>query len=196
MKKVSSTKISSSMIAKGRTTRRLVIRPWKLSDYSRLVETQKKAGPRRDKFDTPPLVLKDLTREKFRKSVLEQRRTAKEDSRYVYNIFLKSGEYVGFMDVKTIVRQPYQWADIGYYVVNTYRGNGYAREAVRGLVKIAFEDLKFHRLEAVIDTDNKASIALAKSAGLTREGIRKHFWNQDGRWVDQVIFATTPELFR
>jgi RimJ/RimL family protein N-acetyltransferase len=111
-------------------------------------------------------------------------------------VFLRrTGELVGFLDVKPISRYPHKMADVGYFVINSYRGRGYAKEALRRLIFSVFKDLDLHRLEAVIDLDNKTSIAVAKSSGLYRECIRKHFWFQNGRWEDQVVFIATPELF-
>lgn len=103
---------------------------------------------------------------------------------------------MGFMDIKPISRFPHKMADFGYFITNSYRGNGYANEAIRKLVSASFKDLNLQRLEAVIDLDNKASIAVAKKCGLYQEGIRKHYWFQNGRWEDQMIFVATPELFK
>jgi len=91
---------------------------------------------------------------------------------------------------------PYQMASLGYLIINIYRGKGYATEAVKKVVKAGLNDLKFHRLEAAIDLDNKASIRLAMAAGLYREGIKKHYWYQNKRWDDQVVFIAVRELCR
>jgi ribosomal-protein-alanine N-acetyltransferase len=87
-------------------------------------------------------------------------------------------------------------ANLGYYIINTYRGNGYATEALSAIVPAAFADLKFHRVEAVMDLDNRAGVALARRAGLHREGIKKHYWFQNGKWDDQLIYIATPELYK
>jgi ribosomal-protein-alanine N-acetyltransferase len=50
-------------------------------------------------------------------------------------------------------------------------------------------------LEAAIDLDNHASIALARAAKLHDEGIKKHYWFQNNRWQDQRVFIAVPELF-
>lgn len=179
------------------TTKRLIIRPLDFKDFDAWIQAQEMTLSPLDKFDTGPLPLARRTRANFNRAVREQQRQAKKDSRYVWNIFLKrSGELVGFIDVNPISRVPHQLADIGYFVTNSYRGNGYAKEALRKVIPMVFKDLDLHRLEAVIDLDNKPSIRLAKSSGMYREGIRKHYWFQNGRWEDQLIFVATPELFK
>jgi L-amino acid N-acyltransferase YncA len=37
-----------------------------------------------------------------------------------------------------------------------------------------------------INLDNRRSIALAKSIGMQREGIRKHFIYENNQWVDPM----------
>jgi ribosomal-protein-alanine N-acetyltransferase len=178
------------------STRRLLLRPLELNDFQAWVTSQERAEPARNKFDTSPVPQERRTRAVFNKSVRRQHRQSRADSVYVWNIVLKkTGELVGHMDINPIMREPYMMANLGYYIINTYRGNGYAKEALRKLISHAFKDLDLHRLEAVIDVDNKASIALAKKSGLHREGIKKHYWFQNGRWEDQLIFIATPELF-
>jgi len=187
----------AKFIPKVCASRRLSIRPLNRDDYETWVDSQEKTRPALDEFDTGPLPLEKRTEATFVKAVREQQRQAKKDSRYVWNIFLKrSGELIGFIDVKPISRVPHQLADIGYFITNYYRGNGYAKEALRKVIPMIFKDLELHRLEVVIDLDNKPSIRLAKSCGMYREGIRKHYWFQNGRWEDQMVFVATPELFK
>lgn len=178
-------------------TKRLMIRPLELRDFKRWLKSQELTGEKRDKYDVVALPLKRRTYKTFKASVLRQRGSEKADRRYVWNLFLrKTGELIGFMDVKTINRDTYQMANFGYFITNHYRENGYAKEATRALVPAAFKKLGFHRLEAVIDLDNRASIALIKSSGFYREGIKKHYWFQNGRWEDQVVYIATPELWK
>lgn len=178
-------------------TKRLEIRPLALSDYQAWFEMHDSAEAPRNKFDWKPWPAKKRTRVVFRKAVLRHRRLAKTDTTYVWNIFLrKTGEMIGHFDISTLNRDPSQSANFGYLIINSYRGQGYAQEALEKLVPAAFRDLKFHRLEASVDLDNKASVRFTQRSGFHREGIKKHYWFQNGRWEDQLIFMTTPELWK
>ena len=108
----------------------------------------------------------------------------------------KSGVLVGVIDFCVLYRDDYQMANLGYQIHNRYWRRGYAIEAIKAGFKIAFKDIKLHRLEAAIDLNNKASIALAKKAGLFREGIKKNYLLENGQWVDQLVYVMTPELLR
>lgn len=178
-------------------TRRLVIRPLRVSDHRAWCDALDAAGKRRTQYDLdyakPSLRLKS----KIIVSVRRHQRYAREDDSYIWNVFRKSdGALVGWMDISTIKRDRYKMANFGYYIMSHQRGKGYGTEAARRLVKAGFEDLGFHRLEAATDPENKPSIALAKGIGLHDEGIKKHYWFQNNRWEDQRVFIAVPELFR
>jgi RimJ/RimL family protein N-acetyltransferase len=49
------------------------------------------------------------------------------------------------------------------------------------------------RLEAAINLDNKKSIRLVKAIGRRREGIKKRYWFEHGKWVDHLIYVANPE---
>lgn len=178
-------------------TKNLIIRPLALTDYQRWFDSHDLSKPQLDKFDAKPWPRKKRTKAVFKQAVLRQRKLAKDDKAYLWNLFLRStGEMVGHMDVSPLCRDSYQMANLGYFIINSYRGKGYAQEALRVLIPAAFRDLKLHRLEAAIDADNKASLRLARAAGLHYEGVKKHYWFQNGRWEDQKIFVSSPELWR
>ena len=178
-------------------TSRLELRPWRLTDFRAWVESIEMAWPKQDKFDMPPVPVKKRTYAVFKHHVLKQRKEAKNDEGYVFNMFLRStGEFVGWIDITTIARKTHQMANFGYFVINRHRKKGYAAEAVKRLIRAGHEDLNFQRLEAATDLDNHTSIAFAQAVGFHPEGVKKHYWFQNGRWEDQMVLVSTPELLR
>jgi 8-oxo-dGTP pyrophosphatase MutT (NUDIX family)/Arc/MetJ-type ribon-helix-helix transcriptional regulator len=67
-----------------------------------------------------------------------------------------------------------------------------ASEAVREQVRLAFEDLKQARVEALVDPDDEQAARIATWSGLQREGVRRGAVeapdSPEGR-VDRVVFA-------
>jgi ribosomal-protein-alanine N-acetyltransferase len=59
--------------------------------------------------------------------------------------------------------------EIGYRLVRSSWGRGYATEAVRAVRDYAFQSLGIRRLVALIDPDNHASIRVAKKIGMHYE---------------------------
>jgi len=80
-------------------------------------------------------------------------------------------------------------AEIGYWVGRRYRGQGYATEAARSLVKEAFGPLGLHRVEAAVFPGNAASVGVLRRLGFRYEGRHREAVRKDGRWMTDVRFA-------
>ena len=66
-------------------------------------------------------------------------------------------------------------------------------EAIHLILKYAFIQLKLHRLEANVQPDNVASVALIKRAGFIREGYSRRYLKICGRWRDHERWAILAE---
>ena len=78
---------------------------------------------------------------------------------------------LGFFNLSQIARGLLQSAYLGYAVGKPFAGQGYMRERHRARPAPRLHDLRLHRVEANIQPDNQASIALARGAGFQREGF-------------------------
>ncbi|PTS77735.1 GNAT family N-acetyltransferase [Sphingomonas sp. HMWF008] len=67
-------------------------------------------------------------------------------------------------------------AEIGYLLVRSAWGQGYAREAVSRLLDRLFADEGYRRVFADTDPDNAPSNALLESLGFTMEGRLRAEW--------------------
>jgi ribosomal-protein-alanine N-acetyltransferase len=63
------------------------------------------------------------------------------------------------------------------------------REALEAVLRLAFGALRLHRVEANIQPQNRASIALVKSLGFRREGYSRRYLKIGGRWRDHERWA-------
>ncbi len=80
-------------------------------------------------------------------------------------------------------------AELGYMIGREYWGNGYATEAVRGIIEYAFSELMLHRVYAVHLGSNTASGRVMLKAGMKYEGtMRDHIFKR-GRYEDAVIYG-------
>ncbi|HET6739210.1 MAG TPA: GNAT family N-acetyltransferase [Kribbella sp.] len=80
-------------------------------------------------------------------------------------------------------------ADLGFTLAAQYQGQGYASEAVRGLLQHLFVDRELHRVSAEADARNTASVRLLERVGFTREGLRPSNTWFKGEWTDDVLFG-------
>jgi [ribosomal protein S5]-alanine N-acetyltransferase len=103
---------------------------------------------------------------------------------------------VGFFNLSQIARGSLQSAYVGYAVGKPYAGHGYMREGLELVLRNAFLNLRLHRIEANIQPDNTASLALARGAGFRREGFSPRYLKIGGRWRDHERWAILAEDWR
>jgi RimJ/RimL family protein N-acetyltransferase len=86
--------------------------------------------------------------------------------------------------------------EIGYVFDPRFAGNGYATEAARALLALAFGHFALRRVVARIDARNEASAAVLRRIGMRQEA---HFvqaqWLK-GQWADEVNFALLAAEWR
>ena len=111
-------------------------------------------------------------------------------------LYRQSGRLVGVVNVSNIVRRTFQSASLGYYAFAGFAGQGLMREALQRVLAHAFGPLKLHRLEANIQPDNPASLALVRRCGFVREGFSRRFLKLAGRWRDHERWAILAEDWR
>ena len=79
--------------------------------------------------------------------------------------------------------------EIGYVFHPGFTGHGYATEAVRALLPLAFGELGLHRVTARVDARNLASARLATRLGMRQEAhLVENEWFKGG-WSDEFDFA-------
>lgn len=79
--------------------------------------------------------------------------------------------------------------ELGYALGRSHWGQGLAAEAVRAVLGHAFGALELHRVEAEVNPENRASVALLGRLGFTREGHLRDRWTAKGRTYGVDIFS-------
>ena len=88
-------------------------------------------------------------------------------------------------------------AEIGYTVDPAHAGKGYATEAVRALLQIAFEGLGVRRVIAQCFADNEPSWRLMERVGMRREQHTKQdSLHRNGEWLDGMMYAMLADEWR
>lgn len=80
-------------------------------------------------------------------------------------------------------------SEIGYVLHPAYQGKGIMNEAIQRVVDYAFNDLKFHSLEAIIDPRNLASEKLLIKNHFVKEAHLKENEFYEGKFLDTVIYS-------
>ncbi len=108
----------------------------------------------------------------------------------------EDGAIVGTINLSQIFRKVFQNAYLGYLLFDKFTGRGLMIEAVELVLKYAFQTLKLHRIEANVQPQNAASIAVLKRANFTKEGFSPKYLKIGGRWRDHERWAIIVEDWR
>lgn len=92
---------------------------------------------------------------------------------------------IGFYRMKL----PHYRTEIGYMLLPSFHGKGYASEAVLNLLNYGFNTLGFHSIEAVIYPENIGSQRVLEKCGFTREAYFKESEFHGGTFVDVAVYA-------
>lgn len=83
----------------------------------------------------------------------------------------------------------FKLGEIYYNLIPGCWNKGYGTEIAKSLIKFGFEDLKLHKVEAGVATENSRSIRVLEKAGMTREGLRRKILPIRGEWKDNYHYA-------
>ena len=72
-----------------------------------------------------------------------------------------------------------KWVEVGYRVLKNHWGKGYAPEACRTIIDLAFSKWGLKEVIAVLMKDNEKSAKTAEKIGLTYQGQRQEFYDMD-----------------
>ncbi len=114
----------------------------------------------------------------------------KTDDGYSFHVFDRErARLVGGIGLTQVRRGVAQMATLGYWVGEPFSRQGYTTEAVRLIVRFAFETLRLHRVEAACLPENVPSRRVLEKAGFIREGYARQYLQIAGDWKDHLTFA-------
>ena len=103
---------------------------------------------------------------------------------------------LGAVELSQIARGAFQSAYLGYHIGAPFARQGFMREGLGLVLDYAFRQLRLHRLEANVQPENAASIALVEALGFHREGYSARYLKLGGRWRDHQRWAILAEDWR
>lgn len=98
---------------------------------------------------------------------------------------------IGIISLLRIKPEHYR-TELGYMLLPAHWGKGYASEAVGAVVRHAFEQLKFHSIEAVVDPANTGSIKALLKNGFVKEGHFRENCLHNGVFLDSAVYSLIP----
>ncbi|MDP4099317.1 GNAT family N-acetyltransferase [Paenibacillus sp. P96] len=130
------------------------------------------------------------TEEHQLQKIMKYKADMMEDRRYSFVVCHKENDrIIGSVDLSFVMRGPLQNCMIGYSLDQAYNGKGYMTEAVKLVVRYAFDELKFHRIVGEVSPRNPGSIRVLEKAGFHKEGISRSNVKINGKWEDHQVLA-------
>jgi [ribosomal protein S5]-alanine N-acetyltransferase len=105
-----------------------------------------------------------------------------------------TGRRIGSIDVRPN-EEPFR-GDMGLWLGVPYQGKGYGTDAVKQILKYAFEDLMMEKVEAKIFVGNIGSRRIFEKCGFQLEGTIRCCAIKRGKFVDEWLFGILKEELR
>jgi ribosomal-protein-alanine N-acetyltransferase len=106
----------------------------------------------------------------------------------VSHVIVADGRVAGRITLNNVLRGVVQSANLGYWVDPAVHGRGVATAAVREIVRVAFDEMGLHRLQAGTILVNVASQRVLERNGFTRFGVAEQYLKIAGRWQDHAMY--------
>lgn len=161
------------------------LRPLKRSDILAL----KKQANDRTISRFIPLIHFPYTADHARRWVNHTLRLARNDSACQLGIELTFDKgIIGMMGIKNINKVDRN-GELEYWLGRDYRGRSYGSEAMRLMLRFAFDELRLHRVYAIVVELNVPSVRLLERYGFVREAVWRDASWIDGRWQDVYCYG-------
>ncbi|MDQ1536218.1 MAG: [ribosomal protein S5]-alanine N-acetyltransferase [Actinomycetota bacterium] len=103
-------------------------------------------------------------------------------------------QLVGMITLQSIIRGFHQSCTVGYWMAESAQGQGLASAALREATRIAFYDLRLHRVQAETSPENVKSQRLLERLGFVKYGVAEGYVKIAGVWQDDVLYQLlTPD---
>lgn len=108
-----------------------------------------------------------------------------------FYVFEKSNpdKIIGTVCIHNIAQNFYRSCEIGYKFSSEYHHRGYAYEALRKCIDIAFYDLNLHRINAYVCKGNMPSLRLLSKLHFITEGLCRDYLILNGQWCDHYLLS-------
>lgn len=171
------------------TSERLILRPYCPGDgalYFRMIRENWD-----HLYEFLPSLLEKMQNEAEAEAVIRwQNSEWQQRNLFIFGVWEKtSGSYIG----EAYLANP-DWhvpsLELGYFLLKASTGKGFATEAARALLRLAFEHMQVSRVDLQCREDNEASQRVAERCGFRPEGRQRlRHRKKDGALVDRLWYG-------
>lgn len=166
-------------------TKRLILRKIKAEDYKQMYENW--ACREECSRFFPWSAATDI--EVYKNRVLTWVDSYKDDFYFNWLIELKEPkEAIGIINLHDVDTE-HRSAETSYILAPEHWGKGLMTEALKCVLRYAFEALELNRVGADVFEGNVASEKVLEKCGFQREGIAKEKYEKDGMYFDATLYG-------
>lgn len=126
----------------------------------------------------------------FNKVLSDYNKTENRDACEFAVIEKNSSNYLGSADIYIQMKNSCGGlGEIGYFLLQTSWGQGYATEIATALTSFCFNELKFHKVCASCNALNTNSENVMKKIGMTKEGVIRKARYKNEQWYDEIRYG-------
>lgn len=160
------------------------IRKWRIDDKADLAENLNNKNILDNLRDGLPYPYTEKDAEEFIKAML----SADTNTTYAFAIIVDD-KVIGSIGVFRCDNIHYRTAEMGYYIGESYWGNGYMTSAVKQVCDYIFNNTDIIRIFAEPFANNIASCRVLEKAGFICEGVLRNNAFKNGSIVDMKMYA-------
>jgi RimJ/RimL family protein N-acetyltransferase len=167
-------------------TERLTLRPFRADDFDALYAIQSRPDVVRYLYWEP----RDerQVRDALAMRIAQTELTEPGQWLNLAVVVRESGVLVGDVALRWVSSE-HRSGEIGYVFHPDHRGHGYATEAAAAMLRLAFTEMKLHRVVGGLDARNLASAAVLERLGMRREAELVENEFVKGEWASEAIYA-------
>ncbi|MBB3661958.1 RimJ/RimL family protein N-acetyltransferase [Prauserella sediminis] len=172
-------------------TPRLVLRTFEQGDLDSLHAIRSREDVNRYLYSSP--LSRDETAAKLSTRIEQHSTLAEPGDTLLLAVALRgpdgeAGEVIGDVNLEW-QHGDHRQAEVGYVLHPEHAGRGFATEATRPLIDLAFTELGVHRVCGRLDGRNAASARVLEKLGMRREAHLRENEYVKGEWTDEVVYA-------
>lgn len=99
-----------------------------------------------------------------------------------------TSDFLGAIGINDL-HPEYRRAEIGFWLLPEFWGKGFIKEAAEKVIQHLFKELKIHRLEAYVETENINSSKVLKKLKFQHEGRMVDSEIKNGHYISIDLFA-------
>jgi RimJ/RimL family protein N-acetyltransferase len=167
-------------------TERLLLRAFGADDFDAVFAMQSRPDVAR--FLYWEARTEDEVREALTRKIAGTAIRAEGDPLFLAAALRTTGDVVGDV-VLQWTSAAHSTGEIGFIVHPEHQGRGYATEAARPLLRLAFEELRLHRVVGRVEARNVASARVLQKLGMRHEAHLVENEFVKGEWQSELVYA-------